>query len=46
MAAQALSPASTQNRPVVLADQRAAVTVIRDAYTGRWTIHAWHWLTE
>ena len=46
VAAQALSPASTQNRPVVLADQRAAVTVLRDAYTGRWTIHSWTWLTE
>lgn len=46
VAAQALSPASTPNRPVVLSDQRAAVTVLRDAYTGRWTIHSWHWLTE
>ena len=46
VAAQALSPASTPSRPVVLADQRAAVTVIRDAYTGRWAIHSWTWLTE
>jgi len=46
VAAQALSPASTEKRPVVLSDQRAAVTVIRDAYTGRWTIHDWLWLTE
>jgi len=46
VAAQALSPASTPSRPVVLADQRAAVTVIRDAYTGRWGIHSWTWLTE
>lgn len=46
VAAQALSPASTPNRPVVLADQRAAVTVLRDAYTGRWTVHDWTWLTE
>jgi hypothetical protein len=46
VAAQALSPASTAARPVVLSDQRAAVTVIRDAYTGRWVIHSWVWLTE
>lgn len=46
IAAQTLSPASTDKRPVVLADQRAAVTVIRDAYTGRWAIHSWIWLTE
>jgi hypothetical protein len=46
IAAQTLSPASTPSRPVVLADQRAAVTVIRDAFTGRWTIHDWRWLTE
>jgi len=46
VAAQTLSPSSTENRPVVLADQRAAVTIIRDAYTGRWTIRDWRWLTE
>jgi len=46
IAAQTLSPAFTPSRPVVLADQRAAVTVIRDAFTGRWTIHDWRWLTE
>ncbi|HON47777.1 MAG TPA: hypothetical protein PLZ60_08510, partial [Kiritimatiellia bacterium] len=46
IAAQTLSPISTPSRPVVLADQRAAVTVIRDAFTGRWTIHDWRWLTE
>ncbi|HRT29759.1 MAG TPA: hypothetical protein P5527_08205, partial [Kiritimatiellia bacterium] len=46
IAAQTLSPASAPSRPVVLADQRAAVTVIRDAFTGRWTIHDWRWLTE
>jgi hypothetical protein len=46
VAAQTLSPASTLSRPVVLADQRAAVTVIRDAFTGRWTIHSWRWLAE
>ena len=46
VAAQTLSPASTEANPIVLADQRAAVTVIRDAYTGRWLIHSWVWLTE
>ena len=46
VAAQALSPASTETRPTVLSDQRAAVSVIRDAYTGRWVIHSWQWLTE
>lgn len=46
VAAQTLSPASTTTRPIVLADQRAAVTVIRDAYTGRWVIHSWVWLTD
>ena len=46
VAAQTLSPASTTDSPVVLAEQRAAVTVIRDAYTGRWMIHSWVWLTE
>ncbi|NLG02017.1 MAG: hypothetical protein GX565_17975, partial [Lentisphaerae bacterium] len=46
IAAQTLSPISTQSRPVVLADQRAAVTVIRDAFTGRWTIYDWRWLNE
>jgi len=46
VAAQTLSPASTPTHDIVLADQRAAVTVIRDAYTGRWTIHSWTWLTE
>ena len=46
IAAQALSPASTPSRPVVLSDQRAAVIVIRDAFTGRWTIYSWRWLTE
>ena len=46
VAAQTLSPASTDEHPIVLADQRAAVTVIRDAFTGRWAIHDWTWLTE
>lgn len=46
IAAQTLSPVSTDENPIVLADQRAAVTVIRDAYTGRWMISSWTWLTE
>jgi hypothetical protein len=46
VAAQALSPASTDTSPIILSDQRAAVTVIRDAYTGRWMIHNWVWLSE
>jgi len=46
VAAQTLSPASSESHPIVLSDQRAAVTVIRDAYTGRWTVHSWQWLTE
>ena len=46
VAAQTVSPASTEANPIVVADQRAAVTVIRDAYTGRWLIHSWVWLTE
>jgi len=46
IAAQTLSPASTDEHPIVLADQRAAVTVIRDAFTGRWMIANWTWLTE
>ncbi|NLC81874.1 MAG: hypothetical protein GX748_11900, partial [Lentisphaerae bacterium] len=44
VAAQTLSPVSTPSRPVVLADQRAAITVIRDAFTGRWVIYTWRWL--
>lgn len=46
IAAQALSPISTAESPVVLSDQRAAVTVLRDAYTGRWMVYNWVWLTE
>jgi hypothetical protein len=46
VAAQALSPASTESSPFVLSDQRAAVTVLRDAFTGRWMIYNWVWLTE
>ncbi|MCL2104884.1 MAG: hypothetical protein FWH21_07525, partial [Kiritimatiellaeota bacterium] len=46
VAAQTLSRSSTLARPVVLADQRALVTVIRDAWSGRWVIHDWKWLTE
>ena len=46
VAAQTLSPASTEQSPVILSDQRAAVTVLRDAYSGRWMIYNWIWLTE
>jgi hypothetical protein len=46
VAAQALSPVSTTESPVVLSDQRAAVTVLRDAFTGRWMVYNWVWLTE
>jgi len=46
VAAQTLSRTSTPNRPIVLADQRALVTIIRDAWSGRWIIHDWKWLTE
>ena len=38
---QRLSP-----RGRVLADQRAAITVVRDAYTGRWVVDHTVWLTE
>lgn len=30
----------------VSAEQRAAVVVLRDAYTGRWRIHSWAWDEE
>jgi hypothetical protein len=30
----------------VLADQRAAITVVRDAFTGRWVVDHAVWLTE
>ncbi|MCL1919860.1 MAG: hypothetical protein FWG50_02095 [Kiritimatiellaeota bacterium] len=46
VAAQTLSRSSTPAKPIVLADQRALVTVIRDAWTGRWVIRDWKWLTE
>lgn len=46
IAAQTLSPASSAQSPVILSDQRAAVTVLRDAFTGRWMINDWTWLTE
>ena len=41
IAAQRLSPLGR-----VIADQRVAVTVVRDAYTGRWAVHDWRPLTE
>ena len=46
VAAQRLSPPIGTATQRVLADQRAAITVIRDAYTGRWSIHDWCPLTE
>jgi hypothetical protein len=46
VAAQRLSPPAGNAVQRVLADQRAAITVIRDAYTGRWSIHDWCPLTE
>jgi len=46
VAAQRLSPPIGTATQRVLADQRAAVTVIRDAYTGRWSVHDWCPLTE
>jgi hypothetical protein len=46
VAAQRLSPPAGNATQRVLADQRAAITVIRDAYTGRWAIHDWCPLTE
>jgi hypothetical protein len=46
VAAQRLSPPIGTAAQRVLADQRAAITVIRDAYTGRWAIHDWCPLTE
>jgi len=46
VAAQRLSPPIGNATQRVLADQRAAITVIRDAYTGRWGIHDWCPLPE
>jgi hypothetical protein len=46
VAAQRLSPPVGNAAQRVLADQRAAITVMRDAYTGRWAIHDWCPLTE
>ena len=47
LAAQTLAPGSTESsNPTVLAEQRAAVTVIRDAYSGNWTIANWRKLTQ
>jgi RHH-type proline utilization regulon transcriptional repressor/proline dehydrogenase/delta 1-pyrroline-5-carboxylate dehydrogenase len=46
VAAQRLSPPIGTAAQRVLADQRAAITVIRDAYTGRWGIHDWCPLPE
>ena len=41
LAVQTLGPASTEERPVVLGESRAAVTIVRDAFTGRWSIVGW-----
>jgi hypothetical protein len=41
IAAQRLAPAGK-----VIADQRAAMVVIRDAYTGGWFVHDWYWLND
>jgi hypothetical protein len=41
LAAQSLTPAGR-----VAADQRAVATVARDAFTGRWHLLNWRWLTE
>jgi len=47
LAAQTLAPGSAgAENPTVLAEQRAAVTVIRDAYSGNWTIAEWRKLTQ
>ena len=41
LAVQTLGPASTEEHPVVLGESRAAVTLVRDAFTGRWTVVSW-----
>ena len=41
LAAQTIAPGSSIKNPNVLAEQRVAVTVIRDAYSGNWTISDW-----
>ncbi|MDD2600341.1 MAG: hypothetical protein PHO37_14130 [Kiritimatiellae bacterium] len=47
LAAQTLAPGTeASENPTVLAEQRAAVTVIRDAYSGNWTIAEWRKLTQ
>ena len=46
LAAQAVAPASSETNPNVLSEQRVAVTVIRDAYSGNWTISDWRKLTQ
>jgi hypothetical protein len=43
LAAQVVDPGTGRN---VLAEQRAAVTVIRDAYSGNWVISDWRKLTQ
>ena len=46
LAAQTVAPGSSETHPNVLAEQRVAVTVIRDAYSGNWTISDWRKLTQ
>ena len=46
LAAQTVAPGSSITHPNVLAEQRVAVTVIRDAYSGNWTISDWKKLTQ
>ncbi|MFO7937011.1 MAG: type II secretion system protein [Kiritimatiellia bacterium] len=46
LAAQTVAPGSSQTNPNVLAEQRVAVTVIRDAYSGNWIISDWRKLTQ
>ncbi|MBQ7191031.1 MAG: hypothetical protein IJR99_16625 [Kiritimatiellae bacterium] len=45
VAAQTLATGSTPAHPVVLSEQRAAATILRDAYTGRWAITSWRTLS-
>ncbi len=47
LAAQVVAPGTELSRyPNVLSEQRAAVTVIRDAYSGNWTVSDWRKLSQ
>ncbi len=46
LAAQTIAPGSSIENPNVLAEQRVAITVIRDAYSGNWTISDWRKLMQ